>query len=46
MTSDDIHYFTEENSAETVIERMRDAPNGRLAEIMRSAIAHLHAFVK
>ena len=46
MAGDDFHYFTEENSAETVIERMKDAPNERLAEVMRSAISHLHAFVK
>lgn len=44
--ADNIAYFTEENSAETVIDRMSDAPNRRLAEVMRSAITHLHAFVK
>ncbi len=46
MSSDDIHFFTEEHSAEAVIERMKDAPDQRLAEVMRSAIAHIHAFVK
>lgn len=46
MGNDDIHYFTETNSAETVIERMNGAPNPRLAEVMRSAISHIHAFVK
>lgn len=39
-------YFTEENSVETVLARMPNPKNPRLAEIMRSAIAHLHAVVK
>lgn len=41
-----ITYFTEENSAETVIERMVSPDNPRLAEVMRSVITHLHAVVK
>lgn len=44
--TDNIAYFTEENSAETVIDRMHEAPNRRLAEVMSSAISHLHAFIK
>ncbi len=46
MDRDDINYFSEANSAETVIEQINDAPNQRLAQVMRSAIAHIHAFVK
>ena len=41
-----VNYFTEENSAETVIERLKDTPDPRLKEIMTAAIRHLHAFVK
>ena len=41
-----IAYFTEANSAETVIQRMAEAPDARLAEVMRSVITHLHQVVK
>lgn len=46
MSENSNAYFTEENSVETVIARMADPNNPRLAEIMRSVIAHLHAVVK
>ncbi|WP_294640238.1 intradiol ring-cleavage dioxygenase [uncultured Aureimonas sp.] len=39
-------YFTEENSAEVVIARNRDARDERLKTVMDSAVRHLHAFVK
>ena len=45
-STDDIQYFTEENSAEAVIARMAKPENARLAEIMTSVITHLHAVVK
>lgn len=41
-----ITYFTEENSAQAVIDRMGSAENPRLAEVMQSVITHLHAVVK
>lgn len=44
--SDDIDYFTEKNSAESVIARMTDGSNPRLKEVTTSLVGHLHAFVK
>jgi len=38
--------FSEAGSEAAVIERMVDAPNERLKEIMTSVITHLHAVVK
>ncbi len=46
MKTDELGYFTEENSAEVVISRNARARDARLAEVMASAIRHLHAFVK
>lgn len=39
-------YFTEENSADAVNERMGDDTDPRLAEVMASLVRHLHAFAK
>ena len=39
-------YFTEENSAETVISRLESCPDPRFRRVMASAVRHLHAFVK
>ena len=39
-------YFTEENSAEAVIDRMRDAKSPRLREVMEVVIRKLHEAVK
>ncbi len=39
-------YFTEENSAEVVVDRMRDAENPRLREVMEVVIRKLHEAVK
>lgn len=39
-------YFTETTSVEAVLARMGEPENPRLAEVMRSVIAHLHAVVK
>lgn len=39
-------YFTEENSAETVISRLGSCPDPRFRQVMESAVRHLHAFVK
>lgn len=39
-------YFTEDRSVETVLARMGEPENPRLAEVMGSVIAHLHAVVK
>ena len=39
-------YFTEENSAETVISGLESCPDPRFRQIMESAVRHLHAFVK
>jgi catechol 1,2-dioxygenase len=44
--SQNLAYFTEENSAETVIARMADCREPRLREIMESVIRHLHAVIK
>jgi len=44
--ANDVHYFTEENSAEAVLARIIDPQNERLAEVMTSIIKHLHAVVK
>ncbi|WPZ35138.1 dioxygenase [Thalassobaculum sp. OXR-137] len=41
-----MRYFTEDTSVETVLSRMGEPENARLAEVMRSVIAHLHAVVK
>lgn len=38
--------FSEDCSEQVVIERMGDAPNPRLKEVMTSVIKHLHAAVK
>jgi catechol 1,2-dioxygenase len=39
-------YFTEADSADVVIARMKDAKDARFQTVMASAIRHLHAFVK
>ena len=39
-------YFEEDTSADVVLARMGEATDARLAEVMTSAIKHLHAFVK
>lgn len=39
-------YFEEETSADVVLARMGPDTDPRLAEVMQSAIRHLHAFVK
>lgn len=39
-------YFTEENSADVVVARMRDMKDERLKAVMTAAIRHMHAFVK
>jgi hydroxyquinol 1,2-dioxygenase len=39
-------YFEEETSAEVVLARMGQGTDPRLAEVMTSAVKHLHAFVK
>ena len=39
-------YFTEETSVETVLARMGERADPRLAEVMRSIVAHLHAVVR
>lgn len=39
-------YFTEDTSVETVLARMGEPENPRLAEVMRAVVAHLHAAVK
>ena len=44
--TDGIEYFTEENSAETVIARMAECPDPRLRQVMTSLVHHLHGFVK
>jgi protocatechuate 3,4-dioxygenase beta subunit len=44
--NEDLAYFTEENSAETVIERMAGCRDERLKEVMSVVIRHLHAAVK
>lgn len=41
-----IDYFTEARSVEAVNDRMGDAVNPRLREVMASLIQHLHGFVK
>jgi len=46
MTSSEQGYFTEENSAEVVISRNKDAKDARLAEVMATLTKHLHAAVK
>ena len=40
------NYFTEENSAELVIERFHNCKNPRLKEVMIAAVRHLHEFAK
>lgn len=42
------HYplFSEESSEQVVIERMSDAPDKRMKEVMSSLVKHLHAAVK
>jgi hydroxyquinol 1,2-dioxygenase len=40
------HYFSEENSVETVNARMGGDINPRMAEVMASLVKHLHAFAK
>ena len=39
-------YFTEENSAEAVIDRMRNAKNPRFREVMEVVVRKLHEAVK
>jgi hydroxyquinol 1,2-dioxygenase len=39
-------YFEEDTSAEVVLARMGEGTDARLAEVMTSAVRHLHAFVK
>jgi protocatechuate 3,4-dioxygenase beta subunit len=41
-----IDFFTEGNSAETVVARIKPDTDPRLATVMKAAIRHLHAFVK
>jgi hydroxyquinol 1,2-dioxygenase len=41
-----IHYFTEENSVETVKSRVGDGANPRLVAVMAALVKHLHAFAK
>jgi catechol 1,2-dioxygenase len=43
---DGITYFTEQNSAQAVIERMAGSGDPRMVEVMHSVITHLHAVVK
>lgn len=40
------HYFTEEGSVDAVNERMGEAINPRLREVMACLVKHLHAFAK
>ena len=44
--NDGIAYFTEENSAESVIGRMASCPDPRLKQVMTALVNHLHGFVK
>jgi hydroxyquinol 1,2-dioxygenase len=41
-----IDYFTEEGSVETVNARIAGDTHDRLADVMRSLVQHLHAFIK
>ncbi|MEH6526443.1 MAG: intradiol ring-cleavage dioxygenase [Sneathiella sp.] len=43
---DPIDYFTEENSADVVIARIKNANDKRLAAVMEVFVRHLHAAVK
>ncbi|MFT3694154.1 MAG: dioxygenase [Kofleriaceae bacterium] len=38
--------FTETSITEAVLDRIKDTPNPRTLEIMRSLVTHLHAFVR
>lgn len=42
----EFHYFTEENSVETVNARVAGDTHDRLADVMHSLVKHLHAFIK
>ncbi len=42
----EIDFFTEDHSVEAVLSRTGDDANPRLAEVTRSLVKHLHAFVK
>jgi hydroxyquinol 1,2-dioxygenase len=42
----EFHYFTEENSVETVNARVAGDTHDRLADVMHSLVRHLHAFIK
>ncbi len=44
--AEDIQYFTEQNSAEAVISRIKQPEDARLAEVMTCIIRHLHEVVK
>lgn len=46
MSTENLGYFTEDNSAEAVIARMADAKNERLKEVMAVIVRHMHAAVK
>jgi len=46
MTEQSVSYFTEEGSVDAVNARMGGKTDGRLYEVMRSLVKHLHAFVK
>ena len=46
MTTHELGYFTEENSADVVAGRNQDAGSERLKEIMEIVTRHLHAAVK
>jgi catechol 1,2-dioxygenase len=46
MTAHELGYFTEENSADVVAGRNRNAGNERLKEVMEIITRHLHAAIK
>ena len=46
MTKSDGAYFSEENSGELVIARMKDCQDERLREVMTAIVRHMHEVVK
>ncbi len=46
MDTYELGYFSEENSADVVIERNKNAKDERLKEVMESIVRHMHAAVK
>lgn len=46
MASASLPFFSEENSAEVVVERLRRSSDGRLPEVLASLVGHLHEVVK